>query len=55
MECFNFQKNRKVIPCYWESQPGGCLKPHCPFLHQTSKPASADESHNSKADSGTGM
>ena len=19
--------------CYWESQPGGCKKPNCPFLH----------------------
>ena len=22
-----------MIPCYYESQPGGCTKPHCPFLH----------------------
>ncbi|XP_050294055.1 zinc finger CCCH domain-containing protein 11A-like isoform X2 [Anthonomus grandis grandis] len=28
------RKNRKAIPCYWESQPVGCLKPHCPFMHQ---------------------
>ncbi|XP_022187377.2 zinc finger CCCH domain-containing protein 11A [Nilaparvata lugens] len=28
------KKNRKVIPCFWESQPNGCRKPHCPFLHQ---------------------
>ncbi|XP_072755906.1 uncharacterized protein [Anoplolepis gracilipes] len=27
------KKNRKSIPCYWETQPGGCRKPHCPFLH----------------------
>lgn len=27
------QKNRKSIPCFWESQRGGCKKPHCPFLH----------------------
>ncbi|KAK6637584.1 hypothetical protein RUM44_008006 [Polyplax serrata] len=27
------KKNRKTIPCYWETQPGGCRKPHCPFLH----------------------
>ncbi|XP_064215103.1 zinc finger CCCH domain-containing protein 11A isoform X2 [Tribolium castaneum] len=48
------RKNRKAIPCYWESQPGGCLKPHCPFLHQSPKPAAANESHESKTDSGTG-
>ncbi|RZC37721.1 zinc finger CCCH domain-containing protein 11A-like [Asbolus verrucosus] len=47
------RKNRKAIPCYWESQPGGCLKPHCPFLHQNAKPTTADESHDSKTDSGT--
>ncbi|XP_074505095.1 zinc finger CCCH domain-containing protein 11A isoform X1 [Sebastes fasciatus] len=26
-------KNRKEIACYWESQPAGCQKPHCAFLH----------------------
>lgn len=34
---FGLQKNRKAIPCYWETQPGGCLKPHCPFMHQNRK------------------
>lgn len=28
------QKNRKEIPCYWESQAAGCQKPHCAFLHE---------------------
>ncbi|KAL0272861.1 UNVERIFIED_CONTAM: hypothetical protein PYX00_005684 [Menopon gallinae] len=28
------KKNRKTIPCYWENQPSGCIKPHCPFLHK---------------------
>jgi len=28
------QKNRKLIPCYWENQPGGCRKPHCSFQHK---------------------
>ncbi|XP_076231677.1 uncharacterized protein LOC143177563 isoform X2 [Calliopsis andreniformis] len=28
------KKNRKAIPCYWEAQPGGCRKPHCPFMHK---------------------
>jgi len=28
------QKNRKMIPCYWENQPGGCRKPHCSFQHK---------------------
>ncbi|KAG7204922.1 hypothetical protein KM043_005311 [Ampulex compressa] len=27
------KKNRKSIPCYWEGQPRGCTKPHCPFQH----------------------
>ncbi|PSN53066.1 hypothetical protein C0J52_03975 [Blattella germanica] len=28
------KKNRKLIPCYWENQPGGCRKPHCSFQHK---------------------
>ena len=32
------QKNRSDIPCYWESQPSGCLKPHCSFLHTKPRP-----------------
>ncbi|CAG9782550.1 unnamed protein product [Diatraea saccharalis] len=28
------EKNRKQIPCYWENQPGGCRKKHCPFMHK---------------------
>ncbi|VVD00155.1 unnamed protein product, partial [Leptidea sinapis] len=28
------RKNRKQIPCYWETQPGGCRKKHCPFMHK---------------------
>ena len=30
-------KKRNVTPCYWETQPQGCSKPHCPFLHQVPK------------------
>jgi len=30
-------KKRNVMECYWESQPGGCRKPHCPFLHDKPK------------------
>ena len=30
-------KKRNVTSCYWESQPQGCSKPHCPFLHQKPK------------------
>ncbi|XP_052546370.1 zinc finger CCCH domain-containing protein 11A-like [Tympanuchus pallidicinctus] len=26
-------KKRSEIPCFWENQPGGCQKAHCPFLH----------------------
>ncbi|XP_076750132.1 uncharacterized protein LOC143422989 isoform X2 [Xylocopa sonorina] len=29
------RKNRKSIPCYWETQPGGCRKPHCSFMHKS--------------------
>ena len=31
------EKKRTVERCYWESQPTGCLKPHCPFLHEAIK------------------
>ncbi|KAK7086077.1 hypothetical protein SK128_022408 [Halocaridina rubra] len=27
-------KQRDKIACWFESQPGGCKKPHCPFQHQ---------------------
>ncbi len=27
-------RDRKSTPCYWEHQPGGCKKPHCPFFHE---------------------
>ena len=30
-------KKRNVMNCYWETQPSGCLKPHCPFLHDKPK------------------
>ncbi|XP_066536067.1 zinc finger CCCH domain-containing protein 11A-like isoform X2 [Hoplias malabaricus] len=28
------KKKRKEILCYWENQPKGCQKPHCPFYHE---------------------
>ena len=28
-----------MIPCYWEAQPSGCLKAHCPFLHSRPRPS----------------
>ncbi|XP_076645816.1 uncharacterized protein LOC143355140 isoform X1 [Halictus rubicundus] len=31
------KKNRKAIPCYWETQPGGCRKPHCSFMHKSAR------------------
>ena len=31
------QHNRNKTKCYWESQPTGCKKPHCPFLHDKPK------------------
>jgi len=30
-------KKRNVTQCYWETQPQGCTKPHCAFLHQQPK------------------
>ena len=30
-------KDRSQIPCFWESQPAGCKKPYCPFLHENPK------------------
>ena len=33
------QFDRSKVACYWESQPSGCLKEHCPFSH--SKPQTA--------------
>ena len=32
------QKNRAQIPCFFESQLTGCLKPFCPFLHTRPRP-----------------
>ncbi len=34
-----FIRQRSVIPCYWESQPSGCTKQHCPFKHFKLRPA----------------
>lgn len=31
------QKDRRNIRCFWESQPTGCTKPHCPFMHESIK------------------
>ncbi|KAL6264721.1 hypothetical protein P5V15_004819 [Pogonomyrmex californicus] len=36
------KKNRKSIPCYWETQPGGCRKPHCPFMHTSPRTITGD-------------
>ncbi|XP_056590653.1 zinc finger CCCH domain-containing protein 11A isoform X3 [Triplophysa dalaica] len=36
------EKKRKEIACYWETQPGGCQKPHCAFNHK--KPRMIDGS-----------
>ncbi|XP_067010197.1 E3 ubiquitin-protein ligase rnf8 isoform X2 [Anabrus simplex] len=29
----HMELKREEIPCYWESQPEGCQKDDCPFLH----------------------
>ena len=31
-------RQRSSIPCYWENQPTGCLKTHCPFKHFKPRP-----------------
>ncbi|CAL7948867.1 unnamed protein product [Xylocopa violacea] len=36
------KKNRKSIPCYWETQPGGCRKPHCSFMHKNARTVTSD-------------
>ncbi|XP_006559914.2 zinc finger CCCH domain-containing protein 11A [Apis mellifera] len=36
------RKNRKSIPCYWETQPGGCRKPHCSFMHKNARTITSD-------------
>ncbi|XP_043263713.1 zinc finger CCCH domain-containing protein 11A-like isoform X2 [Colletes gigas] len=36
------KKNRKSIPCYWETQPGGCRKPHCSFMHKNARVITSD-------------
>ena len=36
-------KKRSTTQCYWEKQPSGCKKPHCPFLHDAPKPAYPEE------------
>ncbi|XP_076472003.1 uncharacterized protein LOC143301530 [Babylonia areolata] len=35
------QMDRSKIPCYWETQPVGCTKPHCAFKHFKPRPLSA--------------
>lgn len=32
------EERRSRTQCYWESQPSGCLKPFCPFLHTKPRP-----------------
>ena len=27
------EKDRSKIKCFWESQPTGCTKAYCPFMH----------------------
>ncbi|XP_019859207.1 PREDICTED: uncharacterized protein LOC100634210 [Amphimedon queenslandica] len=35
----NSNRQRASIPCYWENQPSGCLKSHCPFKHFKPRPS----------------
>lgn len=34
-----YYRQRSSIPCYWENQPSGCLKMHCPFKHYKPRPS----------------
>ena len=36
-------RNKGATPCFYESQPNGCLNPLCKFLHVNSKPINAVE------------
>ncbi|ELT89398.1 hypothetical protein CAPTEDRAFT_118081, partial [Capitella teleta] len=29
----DIKTNRSNTACYWETQPSGCTKAHCPFMH----------------------
>ena len=42
------KKNRSLIPCFWESQPSGCQKPHCPFFHSNPKETEEESKKTSK-------
>lgn len=37
------QKPRSLTQCYWETQPGGCGKPHCVFQHRNPRPGTATQ------------
>ncbi|CAG2056712.1 unnamed protein product [Timema podura] len=43
------RKNRKMIPCYWENQPTGCRKQHCPFLHKSPREAPASPADHDRS------
>lgn len=30
------EKNKKAVPCYYDSQPSGCLNPKCSYMHKNS-------------------
>lgn len=36
---FHDPKRRDTTQCYWETQPSGCAKPHCPFMHMNKRSA----------------
>ncbi|CAG5125186.1 unnamed protein product, partial [Candidula unifasciata] len=38
---FLMQVDTGEVPCYWESQPAGCMKKNCPYKH--SKPVQVDD------------
>lgn len=41
--------NRSAIPCWFETQPAGCRKPHCVFQHNKPRP-SINELHSKRSE-----
>lgn len=38
-----FQRNRQVIPCYWENQPVGCSRLNCQYQHFKPRPGAQNQ------------
>ena len=44
--------NRSSIQCWFETQPQGCLKPHCVFLHKKPRNLTLDDSEKTNTKEG---